>query len=56
MGGARLAATQGKLAFGTVDTFLLWRLTNGAVHATDITMCHALPYSTFIKKHGTMNY
>ena len=35
--GARLAATQGKLAFGTVDTFLLWRLTNGAVHATDIT-------------------
>ena len=35
--GARLAATQGKLAFGTVDTFLLWRLTKGAVHATDIT-------------------
>ncbi len=35
--GARLAAERGGLAFGTVDTFLLWRLTNGAVHATDAT-------------------
>jgi glycerol kinase len=34
---ARLAAERGELAFGTVDTFLLWRLTNGAVHATDAT-------------------
>jgi len=30
-------AARGELAFGTVDTFLLWRLTNGAVHATDAT-------------------
>ena len=35
--GARASANLGRLAFGTVDTFLLWRLTDGAVHATDIT-------------------
>ena len=35
--GARVAANAGKLAFGTVDTFLLWRLTGGRVHATDAT-------------------
>jgi glycerol kinase len=35
--GARAAAERGELAFGTVDTFLLWRLANGAVHATDAT-------------------
>jgi glycerol kinase len=35
--GARAAAAAGRLAFGTVDTFLLWRLTGGRVHATDAT-------------------
>ena len=35
--GARAAAERGELAFGTVDSFLAWRLTNGAVHATDAT-------------------
>ncbi|MEH3104609.1 MAG: glycerol kinase GlpK [Sphingomonas phyllosphaerae] len=35
--GARARAEQGELAFGTIDSFLLWRLTGGAVHATDIT-------------------
>jgi glycerol kinase len=35
--GAREAAEVGRLAFGTVDTFLLWRLTGGKVHATDAT-------------------
>lgn len=35
--GARAAADAGELAFGTVDTFLLWRLTGGKVHATDAT-------------------
>ncbi|WP_158744038.1 glycerol kinase GlpK [Acidisphaera sp. L21] len=35
--GARALAEQGRLAFGTVDTFLLWRLTGGKVHATDAT-------------------
>ena len=33
--GAREKANQGKLAFGTIDCFLLWRLTRGTVHATD---------------------
>ena len=35
--GAADLAAQGKLAFGTVDCFLLWRLTGGMVHATDVT-------------------
>ena len=35
--GARSLADDGHLAFGTVDSFLLWRLTGGAVHATDAT-------------------
>ncbi len=35
--GARQQAKDGKLAFGTVDTFLLWRLTGGREHATDAT-------------------
>jgi len=35
--GAREAAAQGKLAFGTIDSFLLWRLTGGKIHATDAT-------------------
>ncbi len=33
--GARELATQGRLAFGTVDTWLIWKLTGGRVHATD---------------------
>ncbi len=35
--GARAAADRGSLAFGTVDSFLIWRLTGGRVHATDAT-------------------
>ena len=34
---ARARAERGELAFGTVDSFLLWRLTGGHVHATDVT-------------------
>ncbi|HTD11394.1 MAG TPA: glycerol kinase GlpK [Steroidobacteraceae bacterium] len=34
---ARARAERGELAFGTIDTFLLWRLTNGRLHATDAT-------------------
>lgn len=34
---ARARATRGELAFGTVDSFLIWRLTGGRVHATDAT-------------------
>lgn len=35
--GARERAERGELAFGTVDTFLIWRLTGGASHVTDAT-------------------
>lgn len=35
--GARAKAEAGKLAFGTVDSFLIWRLTGGRVHVTDAT-------------------
>jgi glycerol kinase len=35
--GARARAARGELAFGTVDTFLIWKLTGGRVHATDAT-------------------
>jgi glycerol kinase len=35
--GARTAAARGDVLFGTVDSWLLWQLTNGAVHATDYT-------------------
>ncbi len=35
--GARDRADRGELAFGTIDSFLLWRLTGGTVHATDVT-------------------
>jgi glycerol kinase len=35
--GARERAERGELAFGTVDTYLIWRLTRGRVHATDAT-------------------
>lgn len=35
--GARDRAANGELLFGTVDSFLIWKLTSGAVHATDAT-------------------
>ena len=35
--GARAAAARGELAFGTVDTWLMWHLTGGRVHATDVS-------------------
>jgi len=35
--GARAWAERGEIAFGTVDSWLLWRLTGGAVHATDFS-------------------
>jgi glycerol kinase len=35
--GARARAKAGRLLFGTVDSFLIWKLTGGAVHATDAT-------------------
>ncbi|MEM1069221.1 MAG: glycerol kinase GlpK [Planctomycetota bacterium] len=35
--GAREKADRGELAFGTIDTWLIWQLTRGQVHATDVT-------------------
>lgn len=35
--GARAKAAAGELLFGTIDTWLLWKLTNGKVHATDVS-------------------
>ena len=35
--GARAKAEAGELLFGTVDTYLIWHLTNGVIHATDAT-------------------
>ena len=35
--GAREKARRGEILFGTVDSWLLWKLTGGAVHATDVT-------------------
>ncbi|MEO8172721.1 MAG: glycerol kinase GlpK [Sediminibacterium sp.] len=35
--GARAQAANGELCFGTVDSWLIWKLTNGKVHATDVT-------------------
>ncbi|MFK7861627.1 MAG: glycerol kinase GlpK [Granulosicoccus sp.] len=44
--GARDKAERGELAFGTVDTFLIWRLTSGRVHATDATnACRTLLFN-----------
>ena len=35
--GARARAARGELAFGTIDTWLIWHLTGGRVHVTDVT-------------------
>ena len=44
--GARKRAEKGELAFGTVDSFLIWRLTGGKVHATDATnACRTLLFN-----------
>lgn len=44
--GARKKAERGELAFGTVDTWLVWRLTQGALHITDDTnACRTMLYN-----------
>ena len=35
--GARESAEKGELAFGTIDSWLIWKLTNGETHTTDVT-------------------
>jgi len=43
--GSRERAARGELLFGTVDTYIIWRLTGGAVHATDATnACRTMLY------------
>ncbi len=37
VGGAKEKAERGELIFGTIDTWLLWNMTEGKVHATDVT-------------------
>ena len=51
--GARAAAGQGRLAFGTVDTFLLWRLTGGRLHVRTRAMRLGRCSSTFGAVLGT---
>ena len=41
--GTRELAASGKLAFGTVDSWLLWKLTEGKVHATDVSNASRTP-------------
>ncbi len=41
--GARVRAARGELAFGTVDSWLLWHLTGGRVHATDVSNASRCP-------------
>lgn len=44
--GARAQAEKGELAFGTIDTYLVWRLTGGKVHKTDATnACRTLLFN-----------
>jgi glycerol kinase len=44
--GARARADKGDLCFGTIDSFLIWRLTGGKIHATDATnACRTLLYN-----------
>ena len=44
--GARARAEKGQLCFGTIDSFLIWRLTSGELHATDATnACRTLLYN-----------
>ena len=44
--GARRRAEKGELCFGTVDSYLIWRLTGGRVHATDATnACRTMLYN-----------
>ena len=50
--GARARAEKGELAFGTIDSFLIWRLTGGSVHATDATNASR----TSIFNIGTQNW
>ncbi|HVK32422.1 MAG TPA: glycerol kinase GlpK [Burkholderiaceae bacterium] len=51
---AHVMAAQGELAFGTVDAWLLWKLTGGRVHATDVT--NASRTMLFDIRHNTWDH
>jgi glycerol kinase len=36
--GARAKADKGELAFGTIDSWLVWKLSGGNIHVTDVSM------------------
>ena len=51
--GAKQMAIQGNLCFGTVDSWILWKLTDGAVHATDYShVCGTLLYDPYQMKYS----
>ena len=51
--GAKQMALDGNLCFGTVDTWLLWKLTDGTVHATDYSnICTTVLYDPFQVKYS----
>jgi len=52
--GAHIAAAQGELAFGTVDSWLIWKLTGGRVHATDVS--NASRTMLFDIRHNTWDH
>jgi glycerol kinase len=52
--GAHIAAAQGDLAFGTVDSWLMWKLTGGRVHATDVS--NASRTMLFDVRHNTWDH
>jgi glycerol kinase len=52
--GAHISAAQGDLAFGTVDSWLLWKLTGGQVHATDVS--NASRTMLFDIRHNTWDH
>jgi glycerol kinase len=51
---AHLLAAQGELAFGTIDTWLMWKLTGGRLHATDVT--NASRTMLFDIRHNTWDH
>ncbi len=51
--GAKQMALEGNLCFGNIDTWLLWKLTDGAVHATDYSnICSTVLYDPFQLKYS----
>ena len=51
--GAKQLAEENNLCFGTVDTWILWKLTNGAVHATDYShVCTTVLFDTYQMKYS----